>query len=512
MAGIRSLRNAAAVGLLIASAGSAADPVAAPSARLPVEEVKLANGMRFLLVERPQSSTVAAGWVARVGSADERPGQTGLTHLIEHLLFKGTRTVSARQLDRELELLQDLDRTAGEIARIEARSGPSARSGRRLDELRDRFDELQQSARDAAFLGELALLYSQAGATGLNANTLEDLTMFYVTVPAEKLELWFWLESDRLLAPIFREFYKEKRVIVEERRLRVGSTPTGKLDEAFRELFWRGLPYAWLPLGRPEDLDGASREDVRDFFARHFSAANLTAVLVGNFDRERVRELAGRYFGRLPPGGATGPAAPFDRPAPAREALVAECDCPPQAQLRYPSVPFRHPDSYRLQVLAGLLNGRTGRLHRSLVLDRQIAYSASVLQHPLRRAGSFLFVAEASGATDPRALEAAWLDEVAALTGAALAGRELQTVKNQITADAYRRLRDSDALMRQLLIYDGLGDWRHINDWPERILQVSAAEVVDVARRYLLEGTPARAFYYRQGTAPPPETAGSRPR
>ncbi len=487
----------------VTAGGAAVGPEEAPAARLAVDELELANGMRFLLVERPQASSVAAGWAARAGSVDERPGQTGVSHVLEHLLFKGSRTVSARRLDAELDLLADLDRVALEIEKLETKSKPSAKTGRRLEALQERFGELQQEAREAAFLGEFSLFYSQAGATGLNAHTLEDLTMFYVTVPAEKLELWFWLESDRLLQPVFREFYKEKLVIAEERRLRIGSEPTGKLDEAFRRLFWGDLPYSWLPLGEPQDIRSLSRSAVREFFERHFSAPNLTAVLVGNFDAERVAELAKRYFGRLPAATPAPRPPALERPAPAPEPLIAHCECPPQVQLRYPSVPFRHPDSYRLQVLAGLLNGRAGRLYRSLVLDQKLAYTASVLQHPLRRSGSFLFTAEARGDADPRPLEDAWLKEVERLAEEPPDGDELARVQNQITADAYRRLRDTEALMRQLLIYDGLGDWRHINDWPERVLAVSAAEVADVARRYLRAARPARALYFREGTPLP---------
>ncbi len=463
--------------------------------RLPVEELVLANGMRFLLIERPQATTVAAGWVAHVGSSDERPGQTGWSHFLEHLLFKGTRRVSARRLDEELDLLADLDRIAADIQRLSERG--AGRSERKLAAARERFLEKQEEARETAFLGEFSLLYSQAGATGLNANTLEDLTMFYVTVPAEKLELWFWLESDRLVEPIFREFHKEKRVIAEERRLRVGSTPTGPLDEEFRQRFWGTQPYAWLPLGSPGDLDRATRPQVSDFFRRHFSASNLTAVLVGRFDRVKVRMLAQRYFGRLPNGRHTDRAPEIAGLRTTPEPLEGTCDCPPQIQLRYPSVAFRHADSYRLQVLAGLLNGRTGRLYRSLVLDQQLAYSASVLQHPLRLAGSFLFTGEARDGVDPARLESAWRREVDRLVEEGLTAGELTKVKNQITADSYRRLQDSSSLLRQLLIYDGLGEWRHINDWPARILQVTEAEVVDVARRYLKEGAPARAYYRR---------------
>lgn len=484
-----------------------ASPDAVAAAHLPVEELRLDNGMRFLLVDRPQADSVAAGWVARVGSALEDAERTGWSHFLEHLLFKGSRTVGARDPERELEILDRLDRTAAELRELEGREQRSDRGERRLETLRREFSTLQQEARSAAFLGELSLFYSRAGATGLNANTLEDLTMFYVTVPAEKLELWFWLESDRLLDPVFREFHKEKRVIREERRLRIESTPTGPLDERLRRLFWNGLPYGWRPMGGADHLAAASRAEIREYYGRHFTAPNLTAVLVGRLDRERVAELARRYFGRL--GGAAPPAP--DEPLPPREPAVAEwiaeCDCPPQAQVLYRTVPFRHPDSYRLQVLAGLMNGRTGRLYRSLVLERRIAYSAGVLQHPLRRAGYFTFSGEAGGDADPRLVAAGWREEVERLIAEPVPADELRKVRNQITADAYRRLREPEALLRQLLIYDGLGEWRHINDWPERILRVTGEEVRDVARRYLAaEGL--TALYYRRGTAP---AAGASP-
>lgn len=511
LTGARLATVCLAAGALLAKPGIAQpqDAGAAPRAdtaegliELPVDEIKLRNGMRFLFVERPRSTTVAAGWVARVGSAAEDPGQSGLSHFIEHLMFKGTRTVGARKIETELLLLEELDRTMAELAKLEDRPQLKDKQLRKRDELRAEAALIQEHVRATNFLAELSLLYSQAGATGLNANTLEDLTMFYATVPTEKLELWFWLESDRLLEPVFREFYKEKRVIDEERRQRVGSTPTGELDVEFRRRFWGESPYAALPLGEQQDIDATSRETVRSFFERHYGPSNLTGVLVGNFDRERAVELARTYFGRL--SDRVEPrkskkkdrgSVDFERPS---EPMIERCDCPPQAQLRYPSVPFGHPDSYALQVLAGILNGRTGRLHRSLVLDQQLAYSASVLQHPLARDGSFLFTAEARGQADPTLLAEAWRRELDRVVSEPLPERELTKVQKQITADAYRQLQDPEALMRQLLIYDGLGDWRHIHTWPERILSVQPAEVVDVARRYLVEGRPATAFYYRQ--------------
>jgi zinc protease len=167
----------------------------------------------------------------------------------------------------------------------------------------------------------------------------------------------------------------------------------------------------------------------------------------------------------------------------------------------HPSAPFGHPDSFALQVVAGTLNGRTGRLHRDLVLDDGIAYSASVLQHPLRRAGYFVFSAETRGDTDPARLVAAWESQARRLAEEPIPAAELDKVKAQIAADAWRRLKDPEDLLRQLLIYSGLGNWRQINDWPDRVLAVTAEQASAAARRHLTPKHRTVALYRRQPTA-----------
>lgn len=469
-----------AVGLFLAvAAGSALE--------LPAEEFRLDNGMTFVIVRRPGATTVAAGWVVDAGATDEQPGSTGTSHLLEHLLFKGSEVIGSRDPELERQLIEKLDAVHEEL---EQRSADQ--NGKRVAKLRERAAELETAARDASWPGQFSLLYSEQGAVDLNANALRDATIFHVTLPADRLELWFWLESDRLMRPVFRELHKEKRVIREERRLRVEATPTGLLAERAEAEFWGTDPYGRPTMGLPEDLSGVTRTDVREFFDRHYQPPDLTGVLVGDLERSRVEALATTYFGRLVAAPETPSEPDSGRASAAVPGSFSElCDCPTQIQVRYPTVPFGHPDSYALDLLAGLLNGRSGRLFRGLVSGSEIAFSASAMHNPLRRAGYFVFRGETRGDAVIRALEEAWDEEVDRLRREPVSGTELQRVKNRLVADAYRELKDPSALLRRLLIYQGLGDWRQVEVWPRRLQEVRPEDLRRVTETYL---APDRSF------------------
>jgi predicted Zn-dependent peptidase len=468
---------------------------AAAASALPVEELRLDNGMRFLMLRRPHMPTVEAGWVVDIGAAGDEAGATGLSHLVEHMMFKGTRTIGSRDLGRELATLDRLDAVEAELAAL---PDDGRRSARRRSELNRQRQELERRADAAVQLGAFGLEYSRAGATRLNANTTLDSTLYYVTLPAEKLELWFWLESNRLSEPVFRELGKEKRVVAEERRLRVESTPTGAADRAFDEAFWRATPYARSTLGDPADVEAADRPAVRAFFDRHYRPERLTAVLIGNFEPAAARRLAATYFGRLAPGAGPPPGAPIRPPRTSSEVFATVCNCPPQVHVRYPTVALGHPDNDALQTLSALLNGRAGRLYRRLVLGREIAFAAYAQQSALARGGSFTVSLEAKGGAALETLLAAWDEELTLLLAAPPAEEEVRRTRRRLATEHLDQLKDPHSLLRRLLIYAGLGDWRHLAGWTERLAAVAPGDVQRAARRYL---TADRRLvgYYRRG-------------
>lgn len=464
---------------------------------LPVEEIVLDNGFRLLLVERRAQATVEAGWVIETGSFHDPPGRAGMSHLVEHLSFKGTRTIGTRSWGEERKLLKREDRLVADIERLES---AGARRGR-IEELRQELAAVRRAAAAQARLGELSLLYSEAGATGLNAHTFKDFTIHLVTVPAEKLELWFWLEADRLLEPVLREFWKEAGVIREERRQRVGSRPGGRQDEHFESLFWGDSAYAHRPLGHPSEVRSISRPEAERFLERNFTPVRLTAVLVGPIDRKRALDLATRYFGRLRGGQVSESvdakrvesASPLRGAAP--DSWRTSCECPTQLRVLYGAVPFGHPDAHPLQVLSGILNGRSGRLSLSMVLERELASSANSWFQGYRHAGLFGIRAVAKGDRSPETLLDAWDEQVAALAEAPPTADEVGRVRAQLAAGAFRRLRQPSNLRTQLLVYAGLGDWREISSGPAKLLQVTPADVQRVARAYLKDARRAVAFY-----------------
>src|SRR5713226_3035843 len=279
--------------------------------QIPVQELILDNGMKVLLVQRKGSPSISAGWIAKVGSVNEHSGVTGISHLFEHMMFKGTQTLGTKNIEEDLKLNLELDRIKADLRKEEQalarklREGeiadtkdPKARSPRHRQLLAD-FDKLNARQKDLLVKNEFDKVYTAAGASGMNAGTTQDFTIYFVSVPANKLELWFWMESDRLSSPVFREFYSEREVVAEERRMRIESTPTGRYVQQYDSMFWKSSPYGWPVVGWPSDLDAITREDAMAYFGQYYAPNNLTACLVGDFDPAQATVLAKKYFGRL---------------------------------------------------------------------------------------------------------------------------------------------------------------------------------------------------------------------
>ncbi len=503
-----------ALGLLLVGTvalGSPSFGAEAPGSSVPVKSFELDNGMRFLVVERPQMATVAAGWVAHVGSSNERPGITGLAHLFEHMMFKGTSTIGTSNAKRDLEIIAEQEAIQTEIRTIYAdlraawRRGeiddPYASANRppELIELEEQFAGLVEEQRSIMVKDEFDQIYTKQGSSFMNAFTNQDVTVYINTIPANKAELWFWLESDRLLDPVFREFYSERDVVTEERRLRTESTPTGKFDELVTSMFWQAHPYSWPIVGWPSDLRTISKEQADDFFATYYAPNNITAVLVGKITVDQAKGMAEKYFGRIARGAKEPPdVVTLELPQLAEKRMEGSCDCQPQVEIRYHTVPFMHRDSYALDVLAGILNDRTGRLYKALVEGSQVASSAAAFQESNKYAGSFAFSAEAKGEASPEDLEVGWDRVLDELVKQPVSEEELRRVKNGLLADTFRRLENPFFVMIQLALYDGLGDWTYLNTLAERTEAVTATDIERVVKQYFDQRNRIVAQYTRE--------------
>src|SRR5512143_3908972 len=308
--------GAALAALALATAFPAA---AAEKPQITVEEHTLGNGMRWLLYEQHDSPTIAAGWTARVGSVNEREGITGISHFFEHMMFKGTKTIGTTNIDEDLRLIdeqekiRDAMRAEMEVLREKLRRGEiddlqkPENWTERYRELDKQFDALVQKQRETIVKDQLDQIYAANGGDALNAFTTEDQTAYFVRIPKNKLELWAWLESDRLLNPVFREFYSERDVVFEERRMSVESTPLGKFDEEFNATFWDASPYKWPVVGWASDIPMYTLAQAKQYFATYYAPNNITGVLAGDFKAAELKPLLERYFGRIPAGRTDPP-------------------------------------------------------------------------------------------------------------------------------------------------------------------------------------------------------------
>ena len=482
--------------------------------QIPVVETTLPNGFKLLTVERRGEPRISGGWVAHVGSANERPGITGIAHLFEHMMFKGTPTLGTKDAKKDMEIIFEQERVRDEMRLEEAKMRTALRRGviteitspeaktPRLKELEVNFKKLMEAQRETSVKNEFDRIYTTAGASGMNAFTSEDMTAYFISVPANKLELWMWMESERLLRPVFREFYSERDVVFEERRMRTDSTPTGKFTEQFNALFWDAHPYHWPVIGWPSDIPAISKKQADEFFALYYQPQNITLILVGDFQTTDAQKMATEYFGRIPRGKQPAPeVTTLEIPSVGEKRYYAEAETNPQVEIHWRTVGFGHRDSYALEVLQQLLLGRTGRLYKALVLGKQVATEAFAQQDSRKWAGAFAVGAEVKEGKTPLEVEQALEEEIGRIKVGDVPAEELQKVKNNFAAAEYRKLSANMPILFQLIFNEGLGDWREVNTGGAQIQAVTAADLRKVAVDYFKKENRAVAVYTRKAGA-----------
>jgi predicted Zn-dependent peptidase len=493
--------------------GTVSPPASAQN--IDAREYWLDNGMQVLLVERHETPTIMGMIFARVGSANEITGITGMSHLFEHMMFKGSETIGTRDIRRDLEIMKQLDTLKDQIRVEERTMRDKLRRGEILDmldpesktekyrELDKEFDKLILEQRELIFKEPLNEIYAKHGGFFLNAFTSEDMTGYFVRVPKNKIELYMWLESDRFMNPVFREFYSERNVVREERRLGIDSTPTGLIDEEFQAMFWKSSSYRWSVVGWPSDLENITREQANAYYDTYYAPNNLGMILVGDFKSKDMIKMVKKYFERLPRGKVEPPdVITLEEKQYAEKKMTAEAETNPQTKIMYHTVAFKHTDSYALDVLAGIMSGKTGRLYKKLVEEMDIAIGAAgggggmyagdglkvgASQDTRRYAGAFQVMAEGKAGIKPEQLEAAIYEVIDDLKKNPVTDEELQKVKNNLRVDQIRFMGLMSGI--GILFYLGssaaMGDWTEANNHLDKVDLVTAKDVMNVANEYL---------------------------
>jgi predicted Zn-dependent peptidase len=444
-------------------------------------EFRLDNGMKFLVLERHQAPVVSFLTYADVGGANEPTGKTGVAHFLEHLAFKGTQRIGTKNYKAEKPLLNRLDSLSEQIYKANALTTPADEASK----LQAEFGKVETEALKLVKQNEFSQIVQQAGGVDLNANTSVEATRYFYSFPANKLELWMSLESERFLEPVFREFYKEKDVILEERRLRVDNSPIGTMVEALLDKAYTVHPYKRPTIGYEQDIRNLTRLDVQKFFDAYYVPSNITIALVGDVNPKQVKQLAQTYFGRF----KAQPSPPKLKVVEPNQTKVKE------VELKLPSQPWyleayhrpalTHPDSVIYDVIGSLLSdGRTSRLYKSLVEKQQLALNAQGFSgFPGNKYPNLmLFYALTAPNRTVDELATGLRTEIEKLKTEPVSVTELERVKTQARAGVLRSL-DSNSGMAQLLLeYEvKTGSWRNLFKELERLRGITAADVQRVA-------------------------------
>jgi len=450
-----------------------------------VREVTLDNGMRFLILPREGAPTASFVLQFGIGGVHERRGQTGIAHLLEHMLFKGTTTIGTRDLEAELPLFERMDAAHDTIL-----SARAASDSVRVASLLGRIAALEDSARVFVDSNELDRILATAGAQGLNATTTSESTIYFVELPSARAELWFMLEADRLANPVFREFYSERNVVLEERRMRVDSNPGGTLYEQHLAAAFDVHPYGEPVVGHMGDLERMGRDEVRDYYLRYYRPNNAVAAIVGDIDPDRMEDFARRYFGSIPPGDPPPAVTAVEPPQEEERRVEIPWDAEPQLRIGWHVPSALHHDGPVVEVLSTLLTGgRSSRLHRRLVLEERVATSVYSSIGPGRRFPGLLQIDVTPRAPyGPGEVEELVYEEIARLARDGPTPREMERVRNQVAAGGIRRMQSSIGLAFQLAESESLwDDWRETFRGPARLRDITEEDVRRAAEVYLTQ-------------------------
>jgi predicted Zn-dependent peptidase len=445
-----------------------------------VTEFTLDNGMKFIVMERHQAPVVSFIIYADVGAVNEPDGKTGIAHYLEHLAFKGTTQIGTRNYPAEKELIDQMD--AVFQAKLEAQqAGDSAKA----EQLQNQLDQLEQEAAQYVEQNKYGQIIEQAGGVGLNATTGADATRYFYSLPSNKLELWMSLESERFLDPVFREFFEEKNVILEERRMRVDNSPIGTMIEKFQEAAFVEHPYRRPVIGYEADLYRATREDIRDFFDTYYGPNNLIAAVVGDVDAQQVRQLAETYFGRYQPQASPPTLTINEPPQTAPREFTLELPSEPWYLEGYHRPGITDPDHVVYGMIDSILTGgRTSRLYKKLV-DQSIALDIGSLNGFPGDKYANIFLLYAITAPNHTLDEVAELfaEELETLKQSPVTPEELERVKTQARAGLLRSLDSNSGMSKLLAEYEAkTGSWRNVFTELDAIEAVTAEDVQRIAQ------------------------------
>jgi predicted Zn-dependent peptidase len=469
-----------------------------------VIEKVLPNGLKVLMVKRAQAPLVRCILAYRVGSVNEWPGITGMSHFHEHMMFKGTYTMGIKPgtLEKDLEFDRQIDALMDQVVQEESKI--KGRDNAKVIDLKKKVSDLisRQKAETIAS-EEIWGAYQQAGGTGINASTGNEMTQYYVTLPKNKIELYLALEADRLANPVFREFYSERDVITEERRMSENQ-PGYFFQEQLNATFYAASPYGWDVVGWMSDISRVTKQEMIDYRERFYRPDNATLVLVGDVDPEAIMPLVEKYFGPLKSKGKS-PRVRTEEPSPEyyrqtygpafkppfiEKRVYGRAATNPYVTVMFHIPPLWHEDQAPLYVLSRVLSARTGKMYLDMVLRDDHATSVMAMSSNSMYDGEFQAMAQAKEVKNETKVPLAQLEKelwtyLEDSKANPVDPQMLQRVKNSIEAQYLQSLAGT-GIAGTLARMETAYRWQFIEEQFKSRMAVTAEDLIRVAKKYFV--------------------------
>src|SRR5579862_8793323 len=444
---------------------------------------KLANGMTVIICERPEAPVFSFFTHVDAGSVQDPMDQTGLAHMFEHMAFKGTDTIGTTNYPAEKMALEKVEE--GYAAFIGERDKPVGRDEAKIKQLEKAWKDAIAAADKFVVPNQFGKIIEQNGGEDMNAFTDYDETAYHYSLPSNRLELWAYLESERFLHPVLREFYKERNVVIEERRMRTDSNPIGRLLEQFKAVAFEAHPYHRPTVGWMSDLNTFSATDAKTFFNEYYVPANIVVAVAGDLKASEAMPILEKYFNRLPDSHKPDETTTLEPPQNSERRVELKEQAQPLYLEGYHRPDYRAKDDAVYDAITDLMSeGRTSRLYRALVRDKKIAsFSAGFSGLPgIKYPHLFAFYAFPLPGHTTQEVADAIHAEIERLKKEDISDDELRMIKTRAKANLLRGLADNEGLATQLATYQTrYGDWRELFRSVDRIEQVTKADIRRVA-------------------------------
>ena len=470
----------------------------------------LPNGLTILLIERPEAPVFSYYTLVDAGDANDPTGQSGIAHMFEHLAFKGSEEIGTTNWPAEKIALAKVEETyAAYDAEFRKRVGQDPA---KLKQLRDAWDAAKKDAQQYVVPNQFTEIAEEDGAVGINASTGLDSTEYFWSMPANRLELWAYLESSRIGHPVPREFYKERDVVMEERRMRIDSNPIGRMVEQFLATAYVAHPYQRPGVGWESELSQISATEAAAFHKKYYVPSNIVVAVAGDLKSTTLMPTMEKYFAPIPGGPPPEPMTTVEPPQTAEKSVIIRETTQPFYIEGYHRSDYLDPDDQVYDAITDILsNGRVSRMYRSLVRDQRIAAEAEGFSGfpGTKYPGLFAFYAVPLPGHTPEQMRTAIHKEIDKLKTTDVTDDELAMFKTRARVELLRSLGDNEGLAQSLATYQmRYGDWRELFRQLTKIDKVSKADIRRVANKVFTESNRTYAMI----ETVPPKPAASAPK